>query len=92
MIYPDSLSTVINTLRSEGYTEDFNLISNHLADNIDDYKIDNVFRFEGMSSQDDESVLYAISSDKLNRKGIVVNGYGISSDAKTDELILKLLR
>ena len=92
MIYPDSLSTVINTLRSEGYTEDFNLISNHLAENIDDYKIDKVFRFEGMSSSDDESVLYAISSNKLNRKGIVVNGYGISSDEITDEMILKLHR
>ncbi len=92
MIHPDSLSTVINTLRAEGYIEDFNLITNHLVENIDDYKIDKVFRFEGMSSSDDESVLYAISSDKLNRKGIVVNGYGISSDAITDEMILKLHR
>ena len=49
-----------------------------------------VFRFYGPSDVDDESILYAISSEKYDLKGILVNGYGVSSDALTQEMVEKL--
>ena len=95
----DSLSLAIKALHAQGYTEDFNL----QPDCIDcrdatlrlhphEFEIDKVFRFFGPSDVDDESILYAISSEKYNLKGILVNGYGVSSDPLTAEMVDKLKR
>ncbi len=56
----------------------------------EDFKIVKVYRFEGASNPDDQSVLYAISSSKFEVKGVLVNGYGISADIVTDAIIAKL--
>ncbi|MFC3560329.1 phosphoribosylpyrophosphate synthetase [Pedobacter jamesrossensis] len=87
----------INGLKKEGYTVDFNIDAAHLVNDqvnsvlsSDDFKIDKVFRFEGASNPDDESVLYAISSAKFGTKGVLVNGYGISSEARYNQLLSKL--
>ena len=92
-----TLSETINGLKKEGYTIDFNIEEenpvNHQANLISspgDFEIDKVFRFEGETNPDDESILYAISSVKFNIKGVLVNGYGISSDPSTSILIAKL--
>jgi len=93
----DTLSEAINALKAQGYTEDFNLNQNCIECRNgefqlfhDQFKIDQVFRFEGLTDPSDESILYAISSDKYNIKGVLVNGYGISSESVTDELLDKL--
>ena len=92
-----TLSQTINGLKEEGYTLDFNIQNNNLICHTnnaqlspDDFEIDGVFRFEGESNPDDEAVLYAISSTKDSLKGTLVNGYGVSADAASDELIQKL--
>ena len=92
-----TLSEVINKLKKEGYTEDFNLQENCLVckGNFiqiypDDFIVDKHYRFEGASDPADEAVVYAISSDKYNLKGILVNGYGMYSDSVTDEMIKAL--
>lgn len=93
----DSLLQAIEALRKQGYTEDLNLQSNCLdcGDNTmqlhpHDFDIDKVFRFYGPSDVDDESILYAISSEKYDLKGVLVNGYGVSSDTLTQEMVAKL--
>ena len=93
----DTLSGQINILRSAGYTEDFNLKEDCLECRNGNYKlmhdefnVDEVFRFEGDSDPADEAILYAISSDHLPLKGILVNGYGIYSDKVTDQMVQKL--
>ena len=92
-----TLSEVLNNLREEGYTTDFNLAANCLVcgHNMleihpDDFIVDRHFRFEGMSDPDDEAVVYAISSEKHGLKGVVVNGYGLYSDHATNEMMKKL--
>lgn len=92
-----TLSETINQLRKEGYAEDFNLRQNCLAcgdGNVqlftDDFKIDKYYRFEGESNPSDQSILYAISSDKYEIKGILVNAYGIYSEDLTDQMLQKL--
>jgi hypothetical protein len=61
----DTLSETLNALRQQGYTEDFNLHENHLKDSKgqykffpDDFHIDKVYRFDGMTDPADETVLY----------------------------------
>lgn len=92
-----TLSETINGLKKEGYTLDFNMrnenlvcLQNSIALSADDFEIDKAYRFEGESNPDDESILYAISSAKFNVKGLLVNGYGISSDVISNKLISKL--
>ncbi len=92
-----TLSETINGLKKEGYTLDFNInkeavICDQQNINLspEDFAIDKVYRFEGESNPEDQSILYAISSNKFNVKGVLVNGYGISADEKSNALIAKL--
>ncbi len=92
-----TLSGTMNELRKEGYTEDFNLKQNCLECHegefkifAEDFKIDKYFRFDGQSDPDDQAILYAISSDRYQLKGVLVNAYGIYSDPITDEMLRKL--
>ncbi len=97
MEYYDNLVEGINGLKKQGYTEDFNIKENWLECQNGVYKvfhnefdIDKYFRIESDSDADDSSILYAISSDKFNLKGVLVNAYGMYSDDMADELLDKL--
>lgn len=92
-----TLSETINALKTEGYTVDLNLSKEHvvcldqkLSLAPDEFEIDKVFRFEGESNPEDQSVLYAISSEKHKIKGLLVNGYGIYADDTSAALAAKL--
>jgi quercetin dioxygenase-like cupin family protein len=92
-----TLSETINGLVKLGYTHDFNIKDECIVCNRtnitlspDDFKIDHVYRFEGDSDPEYQSILYAISSSKFDLKGTLVNGYGTSSDEATTKLIEKL--
>ena len=92
-----TLSETINGLIKLGYTHDFNVdkdcLKCHQTDvtlEPEDFQIDKVYRFEGASNPDDQSILYAISSIKFAMRGTLVNGYGISSDDQTSRLVEKL--
>lgn len=94
----DNLIEAIAGLKKQGYTEDFNLMADCIQPtcrNIKlfhtDFEIDKSFTFEGDgSSADDTSIIYAVSSEKFNVKGTMVNASGIYSDAITDEMLRKL--
>jgi len=92
-----TLSETINELVKIGYSNDFNIIEDCIVCNYsnltlspDEFQIDKVYRFEGTSDPDYQSILYAISSVKDDVKGLLVNGYGISSDEATSKIIEKL--
>jgi hypothetical protein len=92
-----TVSEVLNKLKEEGYAVDFNLHDNclichgnSLQLHTDDFVIDKHYRFEGLSDPGDEAVVYAISSKKHDLKGTLVNGYGISSESLTDNLVSAL--
>lgn len=92
-----TLSEVTNYLKEKGYDLDFNLKSTCLecTENTTklypgEFIVDKHYRFEGASDPADEAIVFAISSSKHNLKGVLVNGYGISSDTITDEMIKAL--
>ena len=92
-----TLSQTINGLKEDGYTFDFNVHQNCIICNgseeklsPDEFVIDKVYRFEGDTNPSDQSILYAISSINYSVKGVLVNGYGISTNAEVDSLISKL--
>lgn len=92
----ETLSQAISGLQENGYTYDFNLKphclecpSLKLEIHPEDFIVDEIYRFEGMSSTDDNSILYAISS-KNGIKGILVDAYGIYSENISEEMRKKL--
>lgn len=90
----DTVSGAISGLRARGYTLDFNLEENCLVCHegkfdVNDFEIVEFYRFEGDSDPADEAVVYAIESNK-GQKGVLVNGYGPSSDAMSSEMAKKL--
>ncbi|EQA46605.1 hypothetical protein LEP1GSC050_0467 [Leptospira broomii serovar Hurstbridge str. 5399] len=93
----ETISDAITGLKAEGYSEDFNLLWNmHRRDSEiytspQNFKVDKFYRFEGSTDPADEAIVYAISSSKSSHRGILVDGYGISSDAATGELISRLM-
>jgi hypothetical protein len=90
----DSASKAIDALNKQGYTVDFNLPENELVGlnakyNIADFKINDIYRYEGNSDPADEATVYAIES-KSGVKGIFVTGYGISEDTHTSLMLEQL--
>ena len=90
----ETVTEAVSGLRKRGYTMDFNLDENCIVChedkfNPDDFEIVEVYRFEGNSDPADEAVVYAIESNK-GHKGVLVNGYGPSSENMSSEMAKKL--
>ena len=92
----NTLSEAVNDLQLRGYTYDFNLepdclkcASLELEIHPEEFKVDELHRFEGMSSTDDNSVLYAISS-KDGIKGLLVDAYGVYAENISEQMRKKL--
>ncbi|MAS18664.1 MAG: phosphoribosylpyrophosphate synthetase [Leeuwenhoekiella sp.] len=92
----DILSQTMIHLQEQGYTYDFNLCSGHIECNAlklklhpEDFDVDEMHRYEGMSSTDDNSVLYAISS-KNGIKGLLVDAYGVYAENISEAMRKKL--
>ena len=90
----DTVTAAVQGLKQRGYTLDFNLSENCIVChedkfNPEDFEITEVYRFEGNSDPADEAVVFAIKSNK-GHKGILVNGYGPSSDEMSAEMAKKL--
>ncbi len=93
----DTLSEAITDLQNRGYSEDLNLQSDCLECKALDYKlyadqfeVDEMHRFEGDSNPDDSSILFAISSETFNLKGLLVDAYGVYADPLNTAMIQKL--
>ena len=93
----NTLSEAIADLQTKGYTYDLNLKQDCVECKAlnqkmlaDEFEIDQAYRFEGDTSPDNSSILYAISSEKFNLKGLLVDAYGIYADPLNEELIQKL--
>ncbi|MEK6480968.1 phosphoribosylpyrophosphate synthetase [Catalinimonas sp. 4WD22] len=97
----ETVSEAVNHLIKRGYTIDFSLYKENdclickmtsLTLAPDEFEIDEIHRFEGMTDPGDEMVVYAISSAKHQAKGIVVNAFGIYSDAASSKIVERLSR
>lgn len=92
-----TLSEITNKLMTEGYELDFNVTENttdgpgkYLNEHPDEFVIDKHYRFEGMSDPEDEAMVYAISQKNGGMKGVLINGYGASSNEDTNDLVKQL--
>src|SRR3982751_7054794 len=86
MPYMRSLTTCLNRMVNEGYTEDFviteeGLESSHEHRNYkpEQIQVVNFFRFEGESDPDDNAILYVIETND-GTKGTLIDAYGVYND------------
>lgn len=93
MPYMKSLSTCLNRMIADGYTEDFKItdagleaLHNARRYQPNEVRVVNFFRFEGASDPDDNAILYVIeTTDGL--KGTLIDGYGIYTDTRLSEFM-----
>lgn len=90
----ETVSEALEELRKQGFTTDFNLEENCLVCSgekfdADDFEIVDVYRYEGDSDPGDEAAVYALKSSS-GVKGVLVTGYGISTDVRSVEILKKL--
>ena len=92
----ETVTEAIGDLNKRGYTHDFNLgedcltCGEHLSLSPEEFEIDEVHRFEGLTDPGDEMIVYAISSTQGPEKGVFVNGYGPYADNESSVILNKL--
>lgn len=91
-----NLLEAVNGLRIRGYSYDFNyqnacLFCSKISEKFEakDLKITEYYRFEGMSDPEDNSVIYAIESNK-GHKGIMIDAYGAYSDEHKTAFLMNI--
>lgn len=89
-----TITEAIEKLHQQGYVLDFNLAEDKLTANgkeypADEFEIADLYRYEGASDPADEATVYALASNS-GLKGVLVSGYGISSDSASEETLKNL--
>ncbi len=89
-----TVTEALAAFKQQGFTIDFNIEANCLVCGetrftADEFSIVDVYRYEGNSDPSDEATVYAIES-KTGVKGVLVTGYGMSSDSLSDAILRKL--
>ena len=92
----DTLQEAIRQLKINGYENDFNLHPEWIecpplkqTFKPEEFHVDEVHRFEGMTSPDDSAVLFAISST-TGAKGLLVDAYGAYAESLSPLMLTKL--
>ena len=95
----DTVTEAVNDLAERGYTTDLAIDDGDdcltskqtsLQLSPDEFEIDEIYRCEGNTDPGDEMIVYAISSEKHNIKGVVVNGFGVYSSSAGNKIVEKL--
>ena len=86
-----TVTEAIEKLHQQGYVLDFGLQTGKLiaGDKVypaDEFEIADLYRYEGASDPADEATVYALVS-KSGLKGLLVSGYGVSSDSASEETL-----
>lgn len=79
-----TLYGAVEALKKQGYTDELTLTDDGLFNNampLDPklFRIDSFHRFEGPSDPADQSIVYAVSCEKLALKGLLVGDYGANA-------------
>jgi hypothetical protein len=93
----DNMVDALNGLQARGFITDFNLAFDKIQCSStgacllpSQFEIVEHYRFEADTNPAENSVLYAIEAIDHSLKGVLINAYGVYSDAVSDVMIQKL--
>lgn len=89
-----TVTEALTEFKKQGFTIDFNLHENCIVCSderfeADAFEIKDIYRYEGDTDPADEATVYAIQSN-TGLKGVLVTGYGASTDSMSDAILKKL--
>lgn len=94
MKFFDSIKEALEDLEQRGFGYDFNEDKDKIYEryktsefSLSEFKIVEVYRFEGTSNPSENAIVYAIESEKYNIKGYLVNAYGMYSESGFAEMV-----
>lgn len=79
----------LEDLKEKGFHHDFNIHHEAIKANPNEYTVAHVYRYEGDSDPDEESVVYGIISIS-GIKGVFVAGFSANSDDEAAKILEKL--
>ncbi len=95
--FPGTVSGALKQLADEGYTADFSArpgavhcIACGKEHSAEGALVEKVHRFEGASDPDDQALVLGLLCPTCGAKGVLVTGYGPSTDPDQVSLILSL--
>ncbi|MBD1429426.1 MULTISPECIES: hypothetical protein [Sphingobacterium] len=88
----DYLTTAaaLEELKELGYDKDFNIDFDELLFYAEDYVIDYLYRYEGITDPSDESTVYGLRNVKSGTKGVFVVGDLSLVEGKKRDIIINL--
>ena len=79
----------LKILKEKGYAYDYNINDKEIIDNPEDFTIEEIYRYEGETNPDDESMVYGIKS-KSGKKGVYVSGFAANSISDAARILIDL--
>ena len=92
----ETLSDAVDDLKRQGYADELTLTSEGLFNagvpmDPKRFAIDSFHRFEGPSDPGDLSIVYAISSEDLKVKGLLIGDYGAEAQDFIHQMVKPLV-
>lgn len=79
----------LKLLKEKGFEYDYNINEQEIIDNPSNFEIEHIYRYEGNSNPDDESMVYGIRS-KSGKKGVFVAGFSANSFNGADKILIDI--
>ncbi len=90
-----TLSGAVEDLKKQGYTDELTLTDDGLFNHVlpldpARFTIDSFHRFEGPTDPADLSIVYAVSSEELGLKGLLIGDYGANAHDFIHQMVKSL--
>ena len=85
-----SAAVALEELKNLGYEHDLNIDFDEVFFNAEDYIIDFLYRYEGITDPSDESTVYGLRNQRSGKKGVFVVGDLSMVEGKKREIIINL--
>lgn len=79
----------LKILKEKGFDYDYNINDKEIVNNPDHFEIEHIYRYEGETNPDDESMVYGIKS-KSGKKGVYVCGFAANSFSDADKILIDI--
>lgn len=85
-----TVSAALEELKKEGFEKDFNINFDELHANPENYVIDYLYRYEGITNPSDESTVYGLRNQTTGDKGVFVVGDLSLIEGKKRDILINL--